>query len=107
MAHMGAILVCAGVPSGEDSAERGGRMLIEGTIVEKEAGLHASFEGVERPYVRLVIARLDNPVVHAEARVVGHEDIPQQIGQVVRLRVTRTVTDRKAGVVRFDCELLA
>lgn len=82
-------------------------MVIEGTILEKETGLSAVFEGVERPYVRLVIARLDNPDVHAEARVVGAPDFPQGIGQTVRLQVTRTITDRKAGVVRFDCHLLA
>lgn len=80
-------------------------MIIEGTILEKEGGLHAVFEGVERPYVRLVIARLDNPEVHAEARVVGAPDIPQGVGEVVRLVVTRTITDRRAGVVRFDSHL--
>ena len=79
---------------------------IEGTVVTKEIGLRASFEGVEQPYVRCVVARLDDPSRQAEARVVGVEDIPQAVGDVVRLESFRTVTDRAAGVVRFDCHLL-
>ncbi len=82
-------------------------MIIEGTILEKETGLTASFEGVEQPYVRCVIARLDAPDVHAEARIVGMSDIPAGVGDHVKLEVTRVVTDRKAGVVRFDCRLIA
>lgn len=81
-------------------------MLIEGTVLTKETGLRASFEGVEQPYVRCTIARLDQPAVHAEARIVGLEDLPVPIGGNVRLEVVRAVTDRKAGVVRFDCKLL-
>ena len=81
-------------------------MLIEGTVLTKETGLRASFEGVEQPYVRCTIARLDQPAVHAEARIVGLEDLPVPIGGNVRLEVVRSVTDRKAGVVRFDCKLL-
>ena len=81
-------------------------MIIEGTILEKETGLRAVFEGVEQPYVRCVIARLDAPEVHAEARVVGLEDIPVPVGGQIRLEVMRVITDRKAGVVRFDCHLL-
>jgi hypothetical protein len=81
-------------------------MIIEGTIVSKEPGLTAVFAGVEQPYVRCVIARQDNPEVHAEARVVGRSDIPVQVGGVVKLEVTRTVTDRRAGVVRFDCRFI-
>ncbi len=80
--------------------------LIEGTVVTKEIGLRASFEGVEQPYVRCVVARLDDPERKAEARVIGVEDIPQAVGDVVRLESFRTVTDRAAGVVRFDCHLL-
>jgi hypothetical protein len=41
-----------------------------------------------------------------EARIVGVEDIAQQVGDVVRLEAYRVVTDRNAGVVRFDCRLL-
>jgi hypothetical protein len=81
-------------------------MIIEGTVLEKETGLRAVFEGVEQPYVRCVIARLDAPEVHAEARVVGLEDIPVPVGGQIRLEVIRVITDRKAGVVRFDCHLL-
>lgn len=82
-------------------------MIIEGTIVSKDTGLSASFEGVEQPYVRCTIARLDNPEVHAEARILGQPDITAGVGDVVRLEVLRTVTDRKAGVVKFDCKLLS
>lgn len=82
-------------------------MLIEGTVLTKEIGLRATFEGVEQPYVRCTIARLDQPEVHAEARIVGLEDLPIPIGGEVRLEVVRVVTDRRAGVVRFDCKLLS
>lgn len=82
-------------------------MIIEGTLVSKEEGLSASFEGSEQPYVRCVIARLDAPERHAEARVVGMAQLPVAVGERLKLEVTRTVTDRKAGVVRFDCKLLA
>ena len=81
-------------------------MIIEGTIVDKETGLRASFEGTEQPFVRLTISRLDDPERHAEARVVGMEDLPVGIGGYVRLEVTRVVTDRREGVVRFDSKLL-
>lgn len=80
--------------------------MIEGTVVKKETGLRAVFEGIEQPYVRLTVARLDDPERMAEARVVGLEDIPQSLGDVVRLESYRTVTDRAAGVVRFDTHLL-
>jgi hypothetical protein len=82
-------------------------MIIEGTIISKETGLSAFFEGVEQPYVRCTIARLDHPEVHAEARIVGMAELDVPIGGVVRLEVVRTVTDRKAGVVKFDCRLLS
>jgi hypothetical protein len=81
-------------------------MLIEGTVLTKETGLRAIFEGVEQPYVRCTIARLDQPEVRAEARIVGLEDVPIPIGGHIRLEVVRVITDRKAGVVRFDCKLL-
>lgn len=82
-------------------------MVIEGTVVSKEEGLRASFEGVEQPYVRCVIARLDHPEVHSEARIVGLEKLLVPVGGVVKLDVIRAVTDRRAGVVRFDCRLLS
>lgn len=81
-------------------------MIIEGTIVSKETGLTATFGGVEQPYVRCTIARLDNPEIHAEARIVGIANLATPIGGRVKLEVTRAITDRKAGVVRFDCKLL-
>lgn len=81
-------------------------MVIEGTIVTKESGLTATFSGVEQPYVRCMIARLDNPDVQSEARIIGAADIAPGIGDVVRLEVVRVVTDRREGVVRFDCKLL-
>lgn len=81
-------------------------IMIEGTILTKETGLHATFEGKDQPYTRCVVARLDDPQRHAEMRIVGMEDIPQQVGEVVRLLAYRVVTDRVAGVVRFDCRLL-
>jgi hypothetical protein len=80
--------------------------IIEGTVLSKETGLSASFGGVEQSYVRCTIARLDHPDVHAEARVVGLTDLPVSVGGVVRLEVMRVVTDRREGVVRFDCRLL-
>lgn len=79
---------------------------LDGTILTKETGLHATFEGKDQSYVRCVIARLDDPERHAEARIVGHEDIPHQVGDVIHLEAYRVVTDRNAGVVRFDCRLL-
>ena len=81
-------------------------MILQGTIISKETGLRASFEGQEQPYVRCVIARLEHPEVQSEARIIGQADIPQGIGDVVRLEVVRTITDRHAGVVRFDAHLL-
>jgi hypothetical protein len=81
-------------------------MIIEGRVVSKEPGLSAVFEGTEQPYTRVTIARLDNPQIHAEARIVGQGDIPVGVGGRVKLEVTRTITDRRAGVVRFDAKLL-
>lgn len=80
--------------------------VIEGTVVSKETGLRASFAGVEQPYVRCVIARDDDPERHAEARVVGLEDLSVPVGGHVRLEIMRVVTDRHEGVVRFDCRLV-
>lgn len=81
-------------------------MIIEGTIVTKETGLTAVFEGVEQSYVRCTIARLDNPDVHSEARIIGVSDFDVPIGGRVKLEVLRAITDRRAGVVKFDCKLL-
>jgi hypothetical protein len=81
-------------------------VIIEGRVVTKEEGLSATFEGVEQPYVRCVVARLDHPEIRSEARIVGLERLDVPIGGTVKLEVTRTITDRRAGVVRFDCKLL-
>jgi hypothetical protein len=88
--------------AGETSVD----MIIEGTIVSKESGLRASFAGQEQPYVRCVIARLDDPERHAEARIIGIEDLLIPVGGRIRLEVVRVVTDRREGVVRFDCKLI-
>ena len=53
---------------------------LEGTIVEKEAGLRASFQGEERPYVRVTVSRLDAPEVMRHARIYDVPEIPQQVG---------------------------
>ena len=82
-------------------------MQLEGTIISKTPGLSASFEGHEQPYVLCVIARVAHPEVQSEVRIIGHADIAQGIGDVVRLEVVRTITDRHAGVVRFDAHLLS
>ncbi len=82
-------------------------MVIEGTVLSKEPDLTAVFGGVEQPYVRCTIARLDAPEVHSEARVVGLRDLPVPVGGRVKLEVTRVVTDRREGVVRFDCTLIS
>jgi len=82
-------------------------IVIEGTIETKETGLRAIFEGKEQPYVRCVVARLDDPERHAETRIVGLADIPQKVGDVIRLEAYRVVTDRNAGVVRFDCRIVS
>ena len=82
-------------------------MVIEGTIVAKESGLQAVFSGVEQPYVRCTVARLDHPEVMSEARILGLSELDVPIGGTVRLEVLRAFTDRHAGVVKFDCKLLS
>jgi hypothetical protein len=34
------------------------------------------------------------------------EDIPISIGEPIKLEVIKVVTDRRSGVVRFDCHLI-
>jgi hypothetical protein len=79
---------------------------LEGTVVEKEAGLRASFQGTVRPYVQAIISRLDAPEVMRHARIYDVEDVPQQVGDQIKLEVLRVTTDRKTGTVWFDCKLL-
>ena len=78
---------------------------LEGTLVKKETGLRASFQGTERPYVRAAIARADAPEVMRQARIYDVTDIPQQVGESITLEVLRVTTDRKTGTVWFDCKL--
>ncbi len=81
-------------------------MIREGTLLEKEPGLKTIFQGEEHPYVRCVIADLHDPQRHFECRVLDEDDIPIAIGALIRLDVVRVVTERRSGVVRFDCRLL-
>ena len=82
-------------------------IMLEGKILVKETGLRSVFEGKEQPYVRCVVARLDDPERQAETRIVGYDDIAAQVGDTIRLEAYRVVTDRAAGVVRFDCRLVS
>ncbi|HEY7124725.1 MAG TPA: hypothetical protein VH540_12290 [Ktedonobacterales bacterium] len=79
--------------------------MLEGTVTEKQQGLRASFQGTERPYVRAIVSRQDAPDVMRQVRIYDVEDIPQQVGEAIRLEVLRVTTDRKTGVVWFDCKL--
>ncbi len=77
-----------------------------GTLLEKEPGLRTVFEGKEHSYVRCVIADTTDPERHFECRVLDEEDIPISIGQPITLEVIKVVTERRSGVVRFDCRLI-
>lgn len=79
--------------------------MLEGTITEKQVGLRASFQGAERPYVRAVVSRQDAPDVMRQVRIYDVSDIPQKVGDAIRLEVLRVTTDRKTGTVWFDCKL--
>ena len=76
-----------------------------GTLLVKEPGLRTFFQGIERPYVRCVIADTVDPERHFECRVLDEEDIPFSVGEPISLEVINVVTDRRSGVVRFDCLL--
>lgn len=77
-----------------------------GILLEKEPGLQASFQGEEHPYARCIIADADDLERHFKCRVLDVEDIPNAIGEAVTLEVIRAITDRRSGVVRFDCRLI-
>ncbi|HEY4384878.1 MAG TPA: hypothetical protein VGN34_10430 [Ktedonobacteraceae bacterium] len=77
-----------------------------GIILEKEPGLKASLQGEEHPYVRCIIADAADPERHFECRILDVEDISNAIGEAVTLEVIRAITDRRSGVVRFDCRLI-
>ena len=76
-----------------------------GTLLEKEPGLSTIFEGEEHPYVYCVIADTVDPERHFTCRVLDQVDIPQVVGEPITLEVIKVVTERRNGVVRFDCRL--
>ena len=76
-----------------------------GTLLEKEPGLTTIFQGEEHPYVRCVIADITDRERHFECRVLDEKDIPVAVGERITLEVIKVVTDRRSGVVRFDCRL--
>ncbi|MDQ6660688.1 MAG: hypothetical protein M3Z24_06950 [Chloroflexota bacterium] len=78
----------------------------EGTLLEKEPGLHTIFQGTEHPYVRCVVADITDPKRHFECRVLDETDIPIKVGEPIKLEVIKVVTERSSGVVRFDCHLI-
>ena len=80
-------------------------MIRAGTLLAKEPGLKTIFEGWEHPYVRCVIADVVDPERHFECRVLDEDDIPIAIGEPITLEVIKVVTERRTGIVRFDCRL--
>ena len=78
-------------------------MTREGTLLEKEPGLKTVFQGEEHFYVRCVIADVADPGRHFECRVLDENDIPISPGDPIKLEVVKVVTERRSGVVRFDC----
>ena len=80
-------------------------MIRAGTLLAKEPGLKTVFEGLEHPYVRCVIADATDPERHFECRVLDEDDIPISIGESITLEVIKVVTERRSGIVRFDCRL--
>jgi hypothetical protein len=77
-----------------------------GILLEKEPGLKTIFQGSEHSYVRCVIADAVDPERHFECRVLDEEDVPVAIGESIALEVIKVVTDRRSGIVRFDCRLI-
>ncbi len=77
-----------------------------GTLLEKKPGLRTIFQGTEHNYVRCVIADIDDPERHFECRVLDEDDIPISIGEPIKLEVIKVVTERRSGIVRFDCRLI-
>jgi hypothetical protein len=77
-----------------------------GTILQKEPGLKTIFQGSEHTYVRCVIADIVDPERHFECRVLDEVDIPYTIGDQITLEVIKVVTERRSGIVRFDCHLI-
>ncbi len=81
-------------------------MTREGILLEKEPCLKTVFQGEEHSYVRCVLADTSDPERHFECRVLDEEDIPNLIGEAIKLEVVKVVTERRSGVVRFDCRLV-
>ncbi len=81
-------------------------MTREGTLLEKEPRLKTIFQGEEHSYVRCVVADAVDPTRRFECRVLDEEDIPVAVGESIKLDVIRVVTERRNGVVRFDCRLV-
>jgi hypothetical protein len=81
-------------------------MTRSGILLEKEPGLKTIFQGSEHSYVRCVVADTVDPNRHFECRVLDEEDIPIAVGEPITLEVIKVVTDRRSGVVRFDCRLI-
>ena len=81
-------------------------MIRAGTLLEKESGLRTFFQGTEHIYVHCVIADVDDPERHFECRVLDEDNIPISVGETITLEVIKVVTERRSGVVRFDCRLI-
>ncbi|MBE3562075.1 MAG: hypothetical protein IMW89_23065 [Ktedonobacteraceae bacterium] len=81
-------------------------MIRKGTLLEKEPGLKTIFQGEEHAFVRCIVADEQDPERHFECRVLDQGDLPMSVGEPVQLEVLRVVTDRRSGVVRFDCRLI-
>ncbi|GAC1631383.1 MAG: hypothetical protein NVS4B7_19460 [Ktedonobacteraceae bacterium] len=81
-------------------------MTRSGTLLAKEPGLKTIFQGEEHPYVRCTIADITDPERHFECRVLDEIDIPIAIGEPISLEVIKVITERRSGVVRFDCRLI-
>jgi len=77
-----------------------------GILLEKTPGLTTIFEGSEHNYVHCVIADANDPERHFECRVLDEVDIPISIGESIELEVVKVITERRSGVVRFDCRLV-
>ncbi|HZR43774.1 MAG TPA: hypothetical protein VFB12_26915 [Ktedonobacteraceae bacterium] len=81
-------------------------MIREGTLLEKEPGLKTVFQGEEHPYVRCIVADRADPERHFECRVLDENDIAIAVGEPIKLEVIKVVTERRSGIVRFDCHLV-
>jgi hypothetical protein len=81
-------------------------MIRAGTLLDKEPGLTTIFQGSEHSYVRCVIADVNDPERHFECRVLDEVDLPVAIGELLELEVVKVVTERRSGIVRFDCRLV-